>query len=535
MCKHRFLPVALLTPLLFVNPLLATEQATESMSLKQAAQAAVLKNPEVLARWHAFKEADEEIGVARGGFFPKIDLSAGSGRTRVHPASAASAPNGYSSHDRTISLRQMLFDGLATVNEVRRLGKAKLVRYFELLDASENTALEAGRAYLDVIRQRRQVYLAEENYIQHQAALEQLKRRADSGVGKRVDVDQAASRLALADVNLVTTMANLHDVTARYQRLIGEAPPEVMPPPTQLANALPNKVDEALRVAFKDNPALRATIENVEASQFDLQARRSAFMPRIDFNARREDVHNYLGYQDSYDNTLLEVRLSYNLFNGGSDLSRHRQYRERKNIALDQREKSCRDTRQTLVIAYNDTLRLTEQSTYVAQQVELVEKTRNAYRDQFNIGQRTLLDLLNTQNEYFDARRAQVNTDIDLSLAYLRSYAGMGHLLEKLGLKRLDSENDPPESELTVIDPGQLCPVLTPGAEPIDREALGRKAKALTENSPTGFVDTKVPTTAPATDNGVGKVMNNPPAAASSVRTPVPAPASTVRPPLNKP
>ncbi|MBL8397209.1 MAG: TolC family outer membrane protein [Candidatus Accumulibacter sp.] len=525
----RILPAALLTPLLVANPLPAIAQATEQISLKQAAQAAVLKNPEVQARWHAFKEADKEIGVARGGFFPKIDVSAGSGRTRVHPASNTSAPNSYNSHDRVISLKQMLFDGLATVSEVRRLGKAKLVRYFELLDASENTALEAGRAYLDVIRHRRHVYLAEENYIQHQAALEQLKRRADSGVGKRVDVDQAASRLALADVNLVTTLTNLHDVTARYQRLVGDTPPEVMPPPTELTNTFPGQVDDALRVALKDNPALRATIENVEASQYDLEARRSVFMPRIDFNARREDIHNYLGYQNSYDNTLLEVRLNYNLFNGGSDIARHRQYRERKNIALDQREKLCRDTRQTLAIAYNDTLRLTEQSTSIAQQVELVEKTRNAYRDQFNIGQRTLLDLLNTQNEYFDARRAQVNADIDLSLAYLRSYAGMGHLLEKLGLKRLDSENDPPESELAAADPNQLCPAMTPGASPIDREALGRKAKALTENSTSSFVDTRPPTMTPTAENAAGKAVLNAPAAAL---TPVPSPVPAVRPPL---
>lgn len=519
MLSRYFAP--LLIPLLITHALPGFAQTAEQISLKEAAQAAVLKNPEVQARWHAFKEADEEIGVARGAFFPKVDVSAGSGRTRVHPSSSASAPNDYRSHDRTISLRQMLFDGFATASEVRRLGKAKLVRYFELLDASENTALEAGRAYLDVIRHRRQVYLAEENYIQHQAALEQLKRRADSGVGKRVDVDQAASRLALADVNLTTTMANLHDVTARYQRLIGEAPSAVMSTPTELANVFPANVDEALQVALKTNPALRASIENVEAAQFDLEGRRSTFLPRIDFNARREDIHNYLGYQNSYDNTLLEIRLNYNLFNGGSDAARHRQFRERKNVALDQREKGCRDMRQTLAIAYNDTIRLTEQSTYITQQVELVEKTRNAYRDQFNIGQRTLLDLLNTQNEYFDARRSQVNADIDLSLAYLRSYAGMGRLLEKLGLKRLDSENDPRETELTPVDLSQLCPALTPVQQTPDRETLGRRAKALTETLSSGFVDSRTSSTTPTSEIAPGKATSN---------QPIKVPAPVIRP-----
>ncbi len=451
-------------------------------TLKDAAQAAVLKNPEVLSRWHAFREAAEEIGVARGGFFPKVDVSAGSGQIRTVQRNAAIDAS-YHGNESTVTLRQMLFDGFATSNEVKRLGKARLVRYYELLDASENVALEAARAYLDVIRYREQVALAEDNYLQHLAAHEQLKRRAASGVGKRVDVDQAASRLALADINLTTAYANLHDVTARYLRIVGENPPKEMAAPGRLTPSFPGSAEAALTAALKQNPALRASIENVEASQYDLEVRRAAFMPRLDIVARRDDYSNY---QDggSREDSRVELRLNYNLFNGGSDAARSRQYRERKNITLDQREKACRDVRQTVSIAFNDTLRLTDQLSFLAMQVGLVEKTRTAYRDQFNIGQRTLLDLLNTQNEYFDARRAQVNADLDLSLAHLRSYAGMGQLLEVLGLKRLDVEDAPEASDAAVPDPAQLCPPFIPVDTTLDRENLARKAKAMADNAP---------------------------------------------------
>ena len=84
----------------------------------------------------------------------------------------------------------MIFDGFATRNEVRRLSKAKLVRYYELLDSSENVALEAARAYLDVLRYRFLNNLAEDNYVQHKATYEQLLRRTQSGVGRRVDLEQ---------------------------------------------------------------------------------------------------------------------------------------------------------------------------------------------------------------------------------------------------------------------------------------------------------------------------------------------------------
>ena len=457
-------------------------KAMPDFTLKDAAQEAVLKSPEVLVRWHAYREAREEVDVARGGFFPKVDLYAATGHRKTQQ-DRIGTDDSYHGNETTLALRQMLFDGFATSNEVKRLGKAKLVRYLELLDASENVALEAARAYLDVVRFRQHVALAEDNYLQHQTAHEQLKRRAESGVGKRVDVDQAASRLALADVNLTTAYANLHDVSARYLRIVGENPGEKMAAPASPGQAFPDKVDAALTAALKQNPALRASIENIEASQYALEARRAAFMPKLDIVARRDDYSNY---EDggSRDDSRVELQMNYNLFNGGSDVARSRQYRERKNMALDQREKACRDVRQTLAIAFNDTLRLNDQSKYLTMQVGLVEKTRTAYRDQFNIGQRTLLDLLNTQNEYFDARRAQVNADIDLSLAYLRSYAGMGRLLETLGLKQADIEDTPGANDFAAADPAQLCPPFTPVDTTLDREKLARKAKALAESSP---------------------------------------------------
>ena len=453
-----------------------------AQSLKEAAQKAVLNSPEVLARWHAFRAATEEVGVARGGFLPKIDAGAGIGRERI--SQPGSSTLDYRRHGYNLTLGQMLFDGFATSNEVKQLGRAKLVRYFELLDTSETIALGAAGAYLDVLRYRELAQLAEQNYTEHKSAHEQLKQRFDSGVGKRVDVDQAASRLALADVNLTTTYANLHDVTARYLRIVGEQPGKALPHPDKTtAQDLPVSVEGALRVGLKTNPALRAAVENIESSQYDLSARRAAFSPRVDLKAYNQIDNNYFGTPGNRRDTAVELVLNYNIFSGGSDAARNRQYRERKNIALDEREKACRDMRQTLSIAYNDVLRLREQLGYIAIQVDLVDKTRTAYQDQFKIGQRTLLDLLNTQNEYFDARRAQVNGENDLTLAYLRTYAGMGHLLENLGLKQLESENNPDERDLTEVDMALLCPPTSPEGTQADRGMLTPKAPVATVQS----------------------------------------------------
>ncbi|MBS1131241.1 MAG: Type secretion outer membrane protein TolC [Proteobacteria bacterium] len=455
------------------NPALAT--------LKDVAQRAVLNSPEVTSKWHNYKAADEEIGVARGGYFPRVDLTAGSGRESLRQPSAADRD--YTRSGYMLSLNQMLFDGFATRNEVRRLDKAKLVRYYELLDASENVALEAGRAYLDVLRYRHLVDLAKDNYVQHKATYDQIQRRTQSGVGRRVDFEQAGSRLALAEINLLTENANLHDVTARFQRLVGAQPDGAIVAPTLVSTAFPTQAKVALDTLHKKNPALLAATENIEAAQYEINTRRAAYSPKLDFRARTDQTKNYLGDTGQRDYNVAELVVSWNLFNGGSDRAREKQTIEKKNLAFDLREKACRDTRQTLLIAYNDVLRLKEQSVHQARQVVLLEKTRDAYRDQFNVGQRTLLDLLDTENELLSARRSAANANTDLTLAYLRTYAGMGTLLEYLGLQRLDAET-PDAKDLAEIDPAQLCPNDPIALSQPDREELNAKAAALNAAKP---------------------------------------------------
>lgn len=469
-----------------VSPPAAPVQAT----LKDVAQRAVINSPEVTSKWHNYRAAEEEIGVARGGYFPRVDLTAGSGRESLRTPSAAERD--YTRTGYVLSLNQMLFDGFATRSEVRRLDKARLVRYYELLDASENVALEASRAYLDVLRYRHLVDLAKDNYVQHKATHDQIQRRVQSGVGRRVDLEQAGSRLALAEINLVTENANLHDVSARYQRLVGAQPAGAIVAPTQVNGAFPAQAKAALDTLHRNNPALLAATENIEASQHEIDARRAAYSPKLDFRARTDQTRNYLGDSGQRDYNVAELVVSWNLFNGGSDRAREKQTIEKKNLAFDMREKACRDTRQTLLIAYNDVLRLKEQSAHHARQVSMLEKTRDAYRDQFNVGQRTLLDLLDTENELLSARRSAVNADSDLTLAYLRTYAGMGTLLQYLGLQRLDART-PEAGELAEVDPAQLCPTDPIALDVTDREALDARAAAMNAARPQA-----VPAPAPA-------------------------------------
>ncbi len=452
-------------------------------NLRDAAQKAIVANPEVQAKWHNFKSVQEEQDVARGGYLPKLDLSAGAGREKVTTSNATNSS--LSRRSTALTLNQMVFDGFATRSEVARLGYAKVASYYDLLDAAEQTTLETMRAYEDVLRYRELVALAQDNYVMHKQLFDQIQDRTKAGVGRRVDFEQASGRLALAESNLLTEASNLHDVSARYQRIVGELPAQKLATPNLLDKGLPPNIAEALKLAYAGHPAYNSAVEGIRQAQAEVEGRRSRFMPRVDVQARQENGKNLGGVLDRKTDQTVQVIMNYNLFNGGSDMAASRQYAERLNVAKDLRDKSCRDIRQTLEIAYNDVARLKEQLTYLEQHQLSIAKAREAYRKQFDIGQRTLLDLLDTENEYFQARRAYANAQYDYALAYGRSLAGMGRLMQTLQVSR---ENMPSLAELTKdsspVDPTTACPAEAPSMPVIDKAALLAAAAPLPIEQP---------------------------------------------------
>ena len=468
----------------------------------QAARKAVASNPEVQARWHGFRAAADERDVARGGYFPQIDLSASFGHENRNSPTVGNVGS-YGFNTTQLTLNQMLFDGFFTPSEVKRLGYAKLTRYYELAEASETAALEAVRAYGDVMRYRELVDVAKQNYVEHKQTTQQVEERANAGVGRRVDVEQANGRLALAESNLLTELTNLHDVSARYLRIIGEKPPAglaPLPEPFKLGT-MPASTDVLMRDGLQGSPTINAAVENVRAYKMAIESRKAAFMPRVDLRAyanRDNDTGGIIG------NTRIngvEVVLSYNLYRGGADKARERQAVEQKEQARDLQEKACRDVRQGLSIAYSDVRSLTEQQKYLDQHRLSTEKSREAYRQQFDIGQRTLLDLLDSQNEYFEATRSYINARYNQATAQARTLAGMGQLVSALGVNRGDVPSlQEAGQDRTSIDPNELCPVQESAVETLEQIKAGLTI-------PTRKVNTSYVVLLPSPDGSVGSVV----------------------------
>lgn len=478
---NTFKPVVKKIAVVCYLALIATSSAQAgSGKLEEAANRAVIANPEVLNKWHQFRASVFERDTVWGRNLPTIDVLFGSAHQRRE--SPLYIPSGsertYTTDTTKISLRQNLFEGFATENDTRRLEHASLVRFYEMLELSESAAFEAARAYADILRYRKLLEFAQENYATHRVVFDKIKERAGSGVGRKVDLETAAGRLALAESNLLTETSNLHDVTARFQRITGDLPAQELDPlPSHLLAALPKSKAEALVSGFEKAPQLKASFENILSAKRNIEVQKAGNYPRIDLYAEKSLDKNADGYTGNTKLDTYGVTVSWNLFRGFQDQNRTRKAAEELNGAKDQREKVCRDLRQNLSMSINEYQRLTEQLQYLDQHQLSTDKAREAFRRQFDIGQRTLLDLLDTENEFYTARRNYVNGEHDQFISGLKYLAASGALLNTLKLKNLEME---PPKPITQIDSDwtTTCPHETIAVETTDKEAIFKKALA---------------------------------------------------------
>lgn len=429
-------------------------EAAEIDNALQAIKESIDNHPELQAKWNAFVASQHDKREVFGDYLPKVDLEAAVG------AGDRSYDNRghFERHLAEVSLTQALFAGFRIKNSNNRAEQTKRVRYYELLDEAQTKALQTLSTYLDVLRYRQLVDLAKLNYANHKRVYDQVERRTLRGVSNKADLAQISGRLALAESNLITESANLHDVSARFLHLVGRLPKDEMQEPKDYVSQIPVEISETLDISYLHNPGLQAAFENIEVATSTYKVSKAHRYPTVDFNARHGVYKNNNGF-DNRENRLssrphkgwgnesvVEVRLNYNLYNGGSHRAAERAALSRIYEAGDIRDTECLNLRQDVQIAHNDVFNILRKLDTLENHRESSLETVSAYRQQYNIGRRSLLDVLDSENESFQASRAYTHARYDMLVAEFRTLHGMGTLLDVL--------NSRPSSlaELTAAD-----------------------------------------------------------------------------------
>jgi len=440
-------------------------------SLKEAITQGVLSSPRVNADWYNFAATSEAQRAARGGYLPSADIYAEVGREDRNTPLIDLGDYGRDSAE--FSITQMLFDGFETRDTVARLGFDTLSNYYIFKRSSEEVALEVAVAYLEAVKYQQLVKYAADNLTVHRQIHDQISERTGGGVSEGVDLDQAVARVGLAETNLVTETTNLRDVEAQFQRLVGSYPNANLEVPAVPASRIPEVRGAALEVAYQNSPVINAAIENLRAAQESLNLTNAPFMPRFDLRYRNQVEHDTDGIDGKFEEEAIEVVMQYNLFRGGADSARKREYYNLYYAAIEERKQACLNVRQEISTDFNNIEALRQQVVLTDVSMRAQDKTRVAYRDQFNRGKRSLLDLLDSQNEYFDSQRAHMAAVVDLVAAEASTLSNMGLFLaslevdgingDKLAEMDLDLTRDPNDENTHALCPGETSP--PPAAE----------------------------------------------------------------------
>ncbi len=426
--KHRLLVVAIAAAVGSVSSIAVAE------SLEQSVATTMLNHPQIKEAYDLYLARTHQIDQARAGYKPKVDLSAGVGPEWIN-AVGASDRTDLTRKDAGITLRQMLFDGFDTSNNVDRTTSEAKAQRLTLFSTAEDVALRVTQVYLNVLKQQEIYDLSKENLATHEQILSDITKRTTSGVGSSADLTQIQGRVARAYSNMAAAQNNLDDAKAEYIRVVNSEPTDLVAPSAE-GITLPATLDEALKKATTNNPVILSSNEDIEAAKYQHEGAKANNYPKVNVEAGQTWYDDADGVKGNKDEASVMLRVRYNLYNGGADDANIQATSALYSQAKDIHQNAYRQVEEGTRLAWQAMQTLRSQKEYQQQHVEYSYETVRAYRQQFTLGQRTLLDVLNTENELFEARSSLVTTQYDELYAQYRILNATGVLLDSMKVQK---------------------------------------------------------------------------------------------------
>lgn len=415
--------------------LLVSAGTVSAMTLKEAVETTLETNPTVLASEYSVEAAEDVVRQAQAGYLPRVDLILAGGEEKSNnPTTRATSVDELrlTRQERSLRLTQMLFDGFSTQGNVRQQRSLLDAATLRLAGQQNTTGLRAVEVYLEVLRREELVRLAQTNLDQHVSTLSKIQERFESGVGTRVDVVQTQGRQAQSQSNLMLSRRNARNGEAQFLRVVGEAPAGLSLP--SAVDGLPSTLDAALEIAYRNNPRLLAARAELEAAESAQKVARAGYLPRFDLElgaSRNDDTDGAPGAND--DETAV-IRMTYNLYRGGGDRARIRETESRVFAARENVRAVQRAVTEDVMVIWNELEDIRVRLEYLESYVKATEEVLEVYNEQLSLGKRTLLDVLDVQNELLRARVGYVSGQYTLRLARYRVLASLGQLLDRLDI-----------------------------------------------------------------------------------------------------
>ncbi|WP_367998498.1 TolC family outer membrane protein [Rhodomicrobium lacus] len=431
-------------------------------SLKEALTAAYLYNPTLKAARAQLRATDNQVARAKSGYRPRVSatLQAGRADTRTRYQSSgfgadqnialcatdctdgrvngsipisvfdsSQVSNGlYNPRTAQIAIQQNVFDGFRTYNNVKGAEASVEAGREDVRNSEQTMLLNAATAYMDVVRDQAIVNLRQNNV---RVLAEQLRATEDRfkvGEVTRTDVAQAQSGLAQSQADLSIAQGTLYGDQARFAQYIGH-PPGTLRDPGPATNLLPKTLDEAIAVAQSENPLILSALFRERAQQHQVKQVKGELLPQLTVEASyTKGAQTQSPLINQYDDARIVGSLNIPIYEGGEVSARIRAEIETLSQRRQQIDEAREIARQQVSSAWG---LLIAAKGNVAAGEAAVEATRIALqgvREEERVGQRTLLDVLNSEQQNLNAQVNLVSYRRDLVVASYSVLSGMGRL-----------------------------------------------------------------------------------------------------------
>jgi outer membrane protein len=395
--------------------------------LKEALSAAYRLNPQLDAERARLRATDEEVARANAGYRPIISGSADINyqRSDTDPPSANNGeghPRGYS-----FDLTQPIFRGFRTLNQVRVAEATVRAGRESLRLVEQNVLLAAATAYVDVVRDQAIVRLNENNVNVLSSELRATQDRFNVGEVTRTDVAQATARRAGAVSQLELARANLKTSRATFERVVGSPPGRLTEPPAP-NGLLPKSLDDAVQVHNRENPSVVSALYLEEASRYSVDVIRGELLPTVQLEASYSQRFDPSRTVDESEQTTVTGRLSVPIYQGGEVDARVRQAKHTHVSRIQQIEQARTEGQANVVSTWSRLVAARAQQVSAQAQVDANQTALQGVREEERVGQRTLLDVLDAEQELLNSQVALVTTRHDTIVQAYTLLAAIGRL-----------------------------------------------------------------------------------------------------------
>ena len=451
----------------------------EPFTINDALRMAVQTNPGVGEASANRRATEAELRQNQGTLLPQVRLEAQSGQARTNvrdpayftPPNTPPLGNGtwLPASKASLVVRQLLFDGFTSLHEIWRQAARVDAAAARVHERSELIALDAAEAYIDVVRYTRLVALAEENVKAHRTIFSNVQSRFKGGRAGEGDLEQTNERVASAQVALTEFRRSLEESRAKFRKTVGIEPYNLRGPSRLVG--LPATKDLVLAVTINSNPTLKAAQADADAAREAFRSTDGAFVPNVSLEGRSTEGKNADGFFGNYSQNSVQIVASWDLYRGGQDSWKRVENAERYTQTTMAHARLQRDTNESVDKAWAARTITVDRISRLQAQLAADRKVISAYSKEYDLGQRSLIDLLNAENQSFNAQVSLISARGVAVFADYQLLAAMGKLLEYLRAPHpVDAE--PLVSGTFGLLPVKIAPIMFnlphPGPEPLN-------------------------------------------------------------------